>query len=70
MQSCNPAPTPLVHGKWLCKEQCPEEGQSALNVPYAQAVGSLMYAMLCTRPDITYAVSLVSRYQCNPEPAH
>ncbi|KAH9743388.1 hypothetical protein KPL70_003281 [Citrus sinensis] len=31
-------------------------------VPYAQAVGSLMYAMVCTRADIAYAVSLVSRF--------
>ncbi|GJY28760.1 hypothetical protein Tco_0404527 [Tanacetum coccineum] len=30
-------------------------------VPYANAVGSLMYLMVCTRPDIVYAVSVVSR---------
>ena len=35
-------------------------------VPYASAVGSLMYAMLCTRPDIFYAVGIVSRFQSNP----
>ncbi|PKI58366.1 hypothetical protein CRG98_021241 [Punica granatum] len=34
-------------------------------VPYASAIGSLMYAMLCTRPDIAYAVSMTSRYQSN-----
>ena len=33
---------------------------------YASAVGSLMYAMLCTRPDICYAVGVVSRFQSNP----
>ena len=38
--------------------------------PYASVVGSLMYAMLCTRPDICYAVGVVSRYQSNPGPAH
>ena len=32
-------------------------------VPYDFAVGSLMYAMLCTRPDICYSVGMVSRYQ-------
>ncbi|GJV95963.1 retrotransposon protein, putative, ty1-copia subclass [Tanacetum coccineum] len=31
-------------------------------VPYANAVGSLMYMMVCTRPNIAYAVSVVSRY--------
>lgn len=31
-------------------------------VPYPSAVGSIMYAMICTRPDISQAVSVVSRY--------
>ena len=35
-------------------------------VPYTSAVGGLMYAMLCARPDICHAVGLVSRYQSNP----
>ena len=35
-------------------------------VPYVSAVGSLLYAMLCTRPDICYAVGIVSRFQSNP----
>nr|GEV22460.1 hypothetical protein [Tanacetum cinerariifolium] len=34
-------------------------------VPYANAVGSLMYLMVCTRPDIAYAVNVVSRYLAN-----
>ena len=40
------------------------------NVPYASVVGSLIYVMLCTRPDIHYVVRLVSRYQSNPGEAH
>ncbi|KAH9667138.1 Receptor-like protein 14 [Citrus sinensis] len=36
-------------------------------VPYTSAVGSLMYAMVCTRPNIFQAVSMVSRYMNNPE---
>ena len=39
-------------------------------IPYASAVESLMYAMLCTRPDICYAVGVVSRFQSNPSPEH
>ena len=39
-------------------------------VPYASAIGNLMYAMLCTRLDICFAISMVSRYQSNPGPAH
>ena len=34
-------------------------------VPYASAMGILMYAMLCTRPDICYSVGMVSQYQSN-----
>ncbi|XP_043705427.1 secreted RxLR effector protein 161-like [Telopea speciosissima] len=39
-------------------------------VPYALAVGSLMYAMLYTRPDIYHAVGMVSRFQSNPGQEH
>ena len=39
-------------------------------MPYASAVGSLMYTMLCTRPDICFAVGIVSRYQSNPGLEH
>ncbi|GKA66890.1 retrovirus-related pol polyprotein from transposon TNT 1-94, partial [Tanacetum coccineum] len=36
-------------------------------VPYANVVRSLMYLMVCTRPNIAYAVSVVSRYLANPD---
>ncbi|KAD2393643.1 hypothetical protein E3N88_40620 [Mikania micrantha] len=39
-------------------------------VPYASAVGSLMYAMVCTRPDIAHAVGVVSRFLSNPGKKH
>ena len=35
-------------------------------VPYASTVGSLMFTMICTRPDIEQAVGAVSRYMANP----
>ena len=60
---------PARHGIALSKEQClktPQEEEDMRRVPYASAVGSLMYAMLCTRPDIFYAVGIVSRFQSNP----
>jgi hypothetical protein len=34
-------------------------------VPYSSAVGSLMYAMFCLGPDLSYAIRLVSRYMAN-----
>ena len=39
-------------------------------VPYALEVGSLMYAMVCTRPDIAHAVGVVSRFLSNPAKEH
>ena len=39
-------------------------------IPYASAIGSIMYAMLCTRPDIAHALSVTSRYQADPGLEH
>ena len=39
-------------------------------VLYASTVESLMYTMLCTIPEICFAVGMVSRYQSNPGPDH
>ena len=35
-------------------------------MPYASAIGSLMYAIVCTRPDIAHAVEVVSRFMSRP----
>jgi len=43
-----------------------EERECMTHVPYAIAVGSLMYIMVCTRPDLSQTVSMVSRYMHNP----
>jgi len=43
-----------------------EEREYMTRVPYASAVGSLMYAMVCTPPDLSHAVSMVSRYMHDP----
>ncbi|KAK9018712.1 hypothetical protein V6N11_033759 [Hibiscus sabdariffa] len=39
-------------------------------IPYASAIRSIMYAMICTRPDLSYALSMTSRYQANPGEDH
>ena len=64
---------PFRRGIPFSKEESPridEEKENIRKVPYAEVVGSLIYVMLCTRQDIYYAVSMVSRYQSNPELAH
>ena len=73
MQNSKKGQLPTRHGIVLSKEHCPttpQEEEDMRRVPYASTVGSLMYAMLCTRPDICYAIGIVSRYQSNPGLAH
>ena len=60
---------PFRHGIQLSRTMLPktsEEMAEMAKVPYASAIGSLMYAILCTRLDIAYAVSMTSRFQSNP----
>ncbi|KAG8501668.1 hypothetical protein CXB51_004714 [Gossypium anomalum] len=40
------------------------------HVPYSSVVGSLMYAMICLHPDLSYAANAVSRYMANPGKEH
>ncbi|XP_058782988.1 uncharacterized protein LOC131657627 [Vicia villosa] len=73
MSNSKPVVTPTNPQFKLSIDQCPStdvERAYMNNIPYANIVGSLMYAMVCTRPDIAYAVSLVSRYMANPGKAH
>ncbi|KAL0300180.1 UNVERIFIED_CONTAM: Retrovirus-related Pol polyprotein from transposon TNT 1-94, partial [Sesamum angustifolium] len=52
----------------LSKEQCPkteEEKEKMKNIPYSNAIGSIMFLMVCTRPDIAYSISCLSRYMSN-----
>ncbi|XP_042035223.1 secreted RxLR effector protein 161-like [Salvia splendens] len=49
----------------------PIDTPSATNIHlYSNAVGSLMYAMVCSRPDIAHAVSVVSRFMVQPGKEH
>ncbi|KAA0066715.1 gag/pol protein [Cucumis melo var. makuwa] len=73
MQNSKKGLVPYKYRIHLSKEQCPktpQEVEDMSNIPYVFAVGSLMYAMLCTRPDICYSVGIVSRYQSNLERDH
>jgi len=45
--------------------QSPKEEEEMSRVPYASVVGSLMYAMVCIRHDLAYAVSTVSQFMLN-----
>jgi hypothetical protein len=73
MQECEPVKVLIPVGVRLSTEQCPktqEEEEDMSHVPYASAVGSLMYAMVCTRPNIAHAVGVLSRYMSKPGKEH
>ena len=64
---------PMSHGMHFSDKQRPssyEERKCMSKIPYALVIGSIMYAMICTRPDVSYALSVVSRYQTNLGESH
>nr|GEV48213.1 putative polyprotein [Tanacetum cinerariifolium] len=68
-----PASTPLAAHFNLDQSTIPgtdKEVKCMKTVPYSSVVGSLMYAMVCTRPDLAHTVSVVSRFMANPGKAH
>ena len=73
MAECNPVSTPMEPGLSLTASMSPqtaEERAEMKGVPYLSAVGSLMYLAMCTRPDIAYTVSVLSRFGTNPGVQH
>lgn len=73
MAQCNPRSTPADPGARLTVVMSPRTEQQAaemINVPYREAIGSLMFVMVTTRPDIAYAVGQVAQHAENPGPAH
>ncbi|KAG8482688.1 hypothetical protein CXB51_024472 [Gossypium anomalum] len=69
LQSAKPVSTPLAAHFRLSSALSPQsddEIEYMSHVPYSSVVGFLMYAMVCSRPDLSYAVSAVSRNMVNP----
>ena len=62
--SCSPWKAPIVKGDRFSKAQCPQnnkERDEMKVVPYASLVGSLMYAQVCTHPNIAFVVGVLGR---------
>ena len=65
--------TPLDPGCALSKRmnaETEEERSLAARRPYREVVGSLMYLMVCTRPDIAFSIGQLSRYSNNHGSGH
>ena len=73
MAEVRPVTTPLVGYFKLSSKQCTqslEEEEEMSRVPYASAVRSLMYTIVCTGPNLAYTVSIVSRFMSNLRKQH
>ncbi|KAL8147454.1 hypothetical protein AgCh_004963 [Apium graveolens] len=73
MQEAKKGYVPMSHGILISKDNYPksldDKGRMS-KVPYASAIGSIMYVMICTRLDVSYALSMTRRYQSNPSEGH
>ncbi|GKB21187.1 retrotransposon protein, putative, ty1-copia subclass [Tanacetum coccineum] len=69
MENSKRGTIPMQEKLKLSKSQgasTPAEIQRMQNIPYASAVGSIMYAVRCTRPDVAFAQNITSQFQQNP----
>jgi hypothetical protein len=73
MQYCKSVKVPIPVGAKITVELCPntqEEIEDMAHVHYASFVGSLIYAMVYTQPDISHAVGVLRRYMLTPGKEH
>jgi len=73
LTNANTAATPMDMGAALSDSHSPSthaQAEAMENVPYQRGIGLLMYAATSTRPDIAFAVSILSQFMRNPGPAH
>ena len=63
----------IIHGTTLSKSVCPQTQDVRTHmsrIPNASTIGFIMYIMICTRPDVSYVISVMSRYQSDPREGH
>ena len=64
IHNCFPSVAPIIKGDKFSKFQYPKneiERAQMKQIPYASVVGGLMYAQVCTRPDIAFVVGMLGR---------
>jgi hypothetical protein len=70
LSNCKAVATPFASHFKLSSRQCPvtkDENMYMSHIPYSNVVGNIMYAMICTRPNLGHAVS---RFMHNPGKEH
>ena len=70
MTDCSSVSTPMEAGMVLGKAGAEHESMQEFKTNYQSMLGSIMYIMLQTRPDIAYAISKLSQFSSNPTEQH
>jgi len=72
MWDSKPQQIPISTENTLSQRDCPsvDEKYKMEDVPYRSVIGSLMYLMISTRPDLAAALSILSRFLANPGTTH
>lgn len=73
MENCNPVSTPMDVSIKLTKAMSPKtdaEIEAMVSIPFQEAVGSILYLAQGTRPDISFTINNISRFNNRPGPSH
>ncbi|XP_075650089.1 secreted RxLR effector protein 161-like [Castanea sativa] len=73
MEKCSTGVAPIQKKDKFSLMQCPQnewERKQLGGIPYASTIGSLMYTQTCTRPNISFAIGMLGKYQSNPRLDH
>jgi hypothetical protein len=72
MQDCKPVISPMVQSSDLMSKSPRSDSEASRmeGVPYREAIGSLLYLAVRTRPEIAVAVSVLSKHVQEPKPCH
>jgi len=73
MSECLPSATPLSSGLLLSAKDCfntSEKAYEMKDIPYYEALGSLMWLQVTTRPDLSFAINLLACFAYNPGKPH
>ena len=70
MEHCKPREAPVIKGDVLRKSQPRNEVSIEIIKEYASAVRSIIYAIVCLRPDLSFIAEMLGKYQQNSSWIH
>lgn len=73
MNEARSVSVPIAQGVKLTEKGKPQNSEKRAqmsNIPYANGIGSIMYTMVCTRPDLAHCISVLSRFMADPGRQH